>query len=75
MPCLEQTQGLPYTLYIRAGNDGEGTRTGIERIVAGLKWHRVQAPLIFRGEFTAEFVAQSETLGMTVAAGLEAGIY
>ena len=24
-PCLEKTQGLPYVLYIRAGQDGTGT--------------------------------------------------
>ena len=32
-PLLEKTQGLPYTLYIRAGLDGTGTRRGVESIV------------------------------------------
>ena len=32
-PCLEKTQGLPYCLYVRAGQDGTGTRRGVETIV------------------------------------------
>ncbi len=31
-PCLEKTQGLPYCLYVRAGQDGTGTRRGVETI-------------------------------------------
>ena len=74
-PCLENTQGLPWALYIRAGNDGYGTRISIERIVTGLKWKPIREPLICRGEFRAEFLQQCEELGMTMAAGLEAGIF
>ncbi len=32
-PCLEKTEGLPYCLYVRAGQDGTGTRRGVETIV------------------------------------------
>lgn len=31
-PCLEKTQGLPYCLYVRAGQDGTGTRRGVDRV-------------------------------------------
>ena len=41
-PCLEHTQGLPYALWVRAGNDGAGARSSIERIVSGLRWKAVQ---------------------------------
>ena len=74
-PCLEQTQGLPYALYIRAGHDGTGTRRGIETIVTGLRWRAIQEPLICRGEFREDFVDQCEELGTLIAAGLEAGIF
>src|ERR1700760_1075633 len=71
-PCLEKTQGLPYVLYIRAGQDGTGTSRAVERIATGLRWRAVQAPLICRGAFREEFVGQCEELGTLMAAGLEA---
>ena len=74
-PCLEEKQGLPFAMYIRAGHDGAGARLGIERIVTGLKWNTVQAPLICRGDFRPEFVARCRELGMAMAAGLDAGVY
>jgi len=73
-PCLEKTEGLPYALYIRAGQDGTGTRRGVETIVTGLRWRAVQDPLICRGEWQESFVEQCEELGMYVAAGLDAGV-
>lgn len=74
-PCLEQTQGLPYALFIRAGNDGMGARTSIERIVSGLSWKSVQQPLVCAGKWQAEFLSAAEELGSTMAAGLEAGVF
>lgn len=73
-PCLEETQGKPYALYIRAGHDGTGTRRGIETIVTGLRWRAIQPPLICRGDYQPAFADQCRELGLLVAAGLEAGI-
>ncbi len=73
-PCLEQTQGLAYALYIRAGHDGTGTRRAIETIVTGLRWRAVQEPVLCRGEFKEEFVGACEELGTLIAASLDAGI-
>ena len=74
-PCLEKTQGLPWAAYIRAGQDGTGTKRGIETIVTGLRWRAVQEPLICRGKFDERFVAQCAELGALMAAGLEAGVF
>lgn len=73
-PCLEETQGLPFTFYIRAGHDGTGTHRAIESIATGLRWRQVQEPLLCRGEFREEFVDQCRELGMTMAASLDAGL-
>ena len=74
-PCLEQTQGMPIALYIRAGMDGTGTRLAVTRITSGLRWKPIQDPLIFCGTFQPDWFDQCEELGMTMAAGLEAGIF
>ena len=74
-PCLEHTQGLPYAIAIRAGLDGTGTRLAMEKIITGLKWREMQAPLISKGEFQSTFVDDWRELGAAVAAGLDAGIY
>ena len=72
---IEKTDGLPYCLYIRAGHDGTGTLRGVETIVTGLRWRRVQEPLICRGAWQEGFVEDCRALGMAMAAGLEAGIF
>ena len=74
-PCLASTPGLPAALYIRAGEDGRGTRTSIGKIVTGLRWKYVCKPLIMQGKFDDEFDEQVAEVAMTMAAGLDAGIY
>jgi multimeric flavodoxin WrbA len=74
-PCLDRSEALPYSLFIRAGNDGLGAKSSIERIVAGLKWKQVQEPLICCGKWRDSFLPDCEELGMTMAAGMEAGIF
>jgi len=73
-PCLEKTQGLPFTFYIRAGHDGTGTRCAIDSITTGLRWKLIQEPLLCRGDYQPEFADQCEELGLFVAASLDAGI-
>ena len=73
-PCIEQTEAMPFALYIRAGLDGTGTRIAVAKITTGLSWKMVQEPIILQGEYKTEFEAQCEELGMLMAASLEAGI-
>lgn len=74
-PVEGKTEGLPYAIYVSAGNDGSGAVNSIERIVLGYKWKRIAEPLIVRGTpdvFARERCAE---LGETLAAGLSAGIF
>lgn len=74
-PCLEKVEGKPYALFVRAGNDGTGAVTSVQRIVAGLALKEIQPPLVVAGEFDEARLSECEELGMTVAAGLEAGVF
>jgi len=73
-PCLEKTEAMPYSLYIRAGLDGTGTKIAVGKITTGLSWKPVQDPVILHGEYDPEYEDQCEELGMLMAASLEAGI-
>lgn len=74
-PCLESTQGMPYSLVVRAGLDGTGTINAVEKIVSGLRWTTMQAPLLCKGNYSVKFEEQCEELGLTIAAGLDTGIF
>ena len=74
-PCLEKTEGKPVALFIKAGLDGQGAKTSVERILTGLKWKLIQPPVVLKGEYSAEFSDHCRELGMTMAAGMDAGIY
>ncbi len=73
-PLLDHTEALPYALYVRAGQDGTGTRRAVESITTGLKWKAVHAPLVCRGAWDDAFLDQVRELGTYMAAGLDAGI-
>jgi multimeric flavodoxin WrbA len=74
-PCENRTAGLPWGLFISAGNDGTGTRTAVERIVAGYRWKSVIEPIIVVGEPDAAALERCRELGATLAAGLAAEIF
>lgn len=74
-PVLEEKQGLPCAIYIRAGNDGTGTHKALTSILTGLRWNLIQDILVCRGQWQEAFLEQVETLALTLAAGMDAGIY
>jgi multimeric flavodoxin WrbA len=74
-PVEGRILSLPYAVFISAGNDGSGALRAIRRIANGYPFREVQDPLIAQGPVTDQHLAQAEELGMTLAAGLDAGIY
>jgi len=71
----EKTIGLPFVLFVSAGNDGRGAITQIERIVAGYKWRKVLEHIRIVGTPTESDLRAIGDLGHTFAAGLDFGIF
>ena len=69
------TIGLPYMIFVCAGNDGRGAITQIERIVKGYHWKKVYEHFRVVGVPREEDFAHVEEMGQTLAAGVEEGIY
>jgi multimeric flavodoxin WrbA len=74
-PVEGRIQALPYAVFISAGNDGSGALRAIGRIANGYPLLQVQEAIIARGGVTEEILTRCRELGLTLAAGLEAGIY
>lgn len=74
-PAQGKVNQLPYAVYVKAGNDGSGAVSSIERIARGYPLRQVAEPLIVRGELAAADLARCEELGETLAAGLALGIF
>jgi len=77
-PCLDQpehNESKPFALAIRAGLDGTGTGIAVHKITHGLKWKEVQPVTLCKGDFDQQFTQQCETLGLTIAAGLDNNIF
>jgi multimeric flavodoxin WrbA len=74
-PAQGKISGLPYAVFISAGNDGTGALTSIERIARGYPFKPVCDPIIARGELTAAVLQQCEELGETMASGVAWGIF
>jgi multimeric flavodoxin WrbA len=72
---LEDTRGLPYALFVKGGHDGEGAVRSIERIATGLAWRAVLPPVVVVGDIDDAALERCRELGLTFAAGLEAGVF
>ncbi len=65
----------PYCVVISAGNDGTFALNHIDRICKGYRFKMVQNPVICKGQITDAILAKCFELGMTVAEGVNAGIF
>lgn len=71
----ERTIGLPFVLFVCAGNDGRGALTQMERIAAGYKWRKALEHIRVVGVPTESDLLAVEELGHTLAAGVALGIF
>ncbi len=74
-PVQGKVDGLPYAMFISAGNDGTGAVRAIRRIGNGYPLKEVQDPIIVRGDPDVRALVSCEELGMAIAAGLELGVF
>ena len=72
---LEETRGLPYALFVKGGHDGEGAIRSVEKIATGLQWKVALAPVLAIGDLDDAVTERCRELGITFAAGLEAGVF
>lgn len=73
-PAQSRTEGLPYAIFVSAGNDGTGAVSSIERIALGYRWKKCAEPLVVKGDLSDEDLQRCGELGQTLAAGLALGI-
>ncbi|MGI9623805.1 MAG: flavodoxin family protein [Acidimicrobiales bacterium] len=68
-----RTRGLPYGVFVKAGNDGSGALAAIEPLALGLGWRLAATPVITKGQIDDTDLAACYELGATMAAGLAFG--
>ena len=71
-PTLEAKVGMPYGLYVHGGNDTTGAVRAVEKVVTGMRWQQVAAPVTVTGQVDKAALTACEELGGTVAAHLVA---
>ena len=69
-PCLDETRGRPYGVYVHGNNDVDGALRDIAKITTGLDWRQAQAPVRVTGEPTSDDLAACWELGAALAATL-----
>jgi multimeric flavodoxin WrbA len=69
-PCLDETAGRPYALYVHGDNDATGAIRAVESIATGLRWRKAREPLAVTGRPGRDELDACWELGATVAAGL-----
>ena len=74
-PCEGKLVGLPYAVFVSAGNDGTGAVREIGRIAKGYGWKTVTEALIVRREITPADLERARELGEAMAAGLAMGVF
>ncbi len=74
-PAEGRMTGVPYAIFVSAGNDGTNAVSQIERIATGYGWKKVNEAVIARDGVSEADLAKCEELGATLAAGIGFGIF
>jgi len=69
-PCLEETVGRPFGLYVHGNDDTAGAIAAVEKITTGLQWQQAQAVVSVTGTPDKEGLDACWELGAALAAGL-----
>jgi multimeric flavodoxin WrbA len=69
-PCLVETTGRPYGVYVHGNNDVDGALAAIDKITTGLQWQLAQEPVRVTGEPARADREACWELGAAVAASL-----
>jgi flavorubredoxin len=69
-PCLEETRGRPYGVYVHGNDDVDGALRDIAKIATGLGWVAAQAPVRVLGAPGRDDLDACWELGAALAAGL-----
>lgn len=69
-PCLEETRGRPFGVYLHGNDDCTGALRAVETITTGLRWQPAQPPVIVTGQPSDEDLDRCWELGAAIAAGL-----
>ena len=74
-PAEPYELNLPYQIFVSSSNDGTGAVRDIRRIAKGYPFKEVGDPLICRGDLDKKDLKACQDLGMSMAMGLEMGIF
>jgi NAD(P)H-dependent FMN reductase len=69
-PCLRETPGLPYGLYVHGNNDVAGAVRSVETLARGLRWTQVARPVEVVGAVARADRDRLRDLGGVLAATL-----
>ena len=74
-PAEPYELNLPYQIFISSSNDGIGAVRDIRRIAKGYPFREVGDPLICRGTIDEKDLKACQDFGLSMAMGLEMGIF
>lgn len=72
-PCLEETTGRPFGVYLHGNDDCTGALQAVTTITTGLRWRAVQEPVVVTGAPDTAALDRCWELGAVVAATIAPG--